>query len=51
VTFIASLIESSDFFWDVCESCADYGVPIAEFFCGVIINVIVERWRPLPGLP
>ena len=42
---IASLIESSDFFWDIRESRADYGVPIAEFFCGVIL-AIIERWRP-----
>jgi hypothetical protein len=39
---IASLIESSDFFWDFRESRADYGVPIAEFFCGVIFEVIIE---------
>jgi hypothetical protein len=45
VTFIASLIESSDLFWDVSESRADYGVPIAEFFCGVIFIVMA----PLPG--
>jgi hypothetical protein len=37
---IASLIESSDFFWDFRESRADYGVPIAEFFCGVIVEAM-----------
>jgi hypothetical protein len=46
---IASLIESSDFFWDIRESRADYGVPIAEFFCGVIL-AIIERWRPPLGM-
>jgi hypothetical protein len=44
-THIASLIESSDFFWDFRESRADYGVPIAEFFCGVIFKARIERWR------
>jgi hypothetical protein len=50
VTFIASLIESNDFFWDIRESRADYGVPIAEFFCGVIFKAIIERCRPSSGM-
>jgi hypothetical protein len=39
VTFIVSLIESSDFL-GFSESRADYGVPIAEFFCGVIFKAM-----------
>jgi hypothetical protein len=47
MTFIASLIESSDFFWDVSESRADYGVPIAEFFCGVILKRLSSDGAPI----
>ena len=48
VTLIASLIESSDFFWDVRESRADYGVPIAEFFCGVIFKATASLFCGMP---
>ena len=44
---IASLIESSDLFWDMRESRADYGVPIAEFFCGVILKRLSSDGVPI----
>jgi hypothetical protein len=36
-------------FWDIRESRADYGVPIAEFFCGVILKRLASDGAPIWG--